>query len=362
MIEVAIKSDGVLRESRSLIPVTPKEVASAWKRYYFPASSEVVLSVEEMKSVSQSWQINTSPAHPYGEGLLRFPQISGSSIYHIIEVFKPFKYVVRIPYSVTWSNSHPIPKLQVKVRISNEKSIGSVTITPEFKFDAYDSSQDNRKATRVFERLPPNGFLQGEISYTYFPPAMTQGVNWGSINEIDPRLKRRSLQVLPFWRGIEKIQDSIDRVPVENGLFSQCLDVFSLVSNFVMPEELQNRKGVSKLLLNAKPSLGDCDEYTDLMVAILRKLGTPARRITGIAYPKTFHAWAEVLTPALNWIPLDAAMRNFGLRSVNTIPMITENTRSSLDIVEVKAFQANKAKIRPQVADPIVQIESTEPL
>jgi len=54
---------------------------------------------------------------------------------------------------------------------------------------------------------------------------------------------------------------------------------------------------------------GDCTDYTDLLVALARAKGVPARHVTGFVTmrgsgtPK--HSWAELYTQSMGWIPLD---------------------------------------------------------
>lgn len=60
---------------------------------------------------------------------------------------------------------------------------------------------------------------------------------------------------------------------------------------------------------------GDCGEYTTVMVALLRAMGIPARRATGLLYefgPLSAHAWVEVALPKrsgeLHWFVADPTL------------------------------------------------------
>jgi hypothetical protein len=66
----------------------------------------------------------------------------------------------------------------------------------------------------------------------------------------------------------------------------------------------------------AKGEEGDCDEHTDLLIALLRAVKIPARRVVGHYYrgkpiPEP-HAWCEVFLDNRGWIPVDPALGNYG--------------------------------------------------
>ncbi|MDX9864373.1 MAG: transglutaminase-like domain-containing protein [Anaerolineaceae bacterium] len=58
---------------------------------------------------------------------------------------------------------------------------------------------------------------------------------------------------------------------------------------------------------------GDCTEYADLMIALTRAAGIPARFVEGVAYSwdgyydesQTKHDWLEVYLPGSGWVPMD---------------------------------------------------------
>jgi transglutaminase-like putative cysteine protease len=70
----------------------------------------------------------------------------------------------------------------------------------------------------------------------------------------------------------------------------------------------------------AQASLGpmgaDCTEYTDLLVALSRAQGIPARYFEGLLYldkgtdslAKIEHAWPDVYMPAVGWVALDPSL------------------------------------------------------
>jgi hypothetical protein len=127
----------------------------------------------------------------------------------------------------------------------------------------------------------------------------------------------------------------LEKIPKDNTLLRQCLAVYSFVRNFIVAEDLDYRKGTVSLLKEKTPR-GDCDEYTDLIIALLRSLKIPARRFTGIVYPNIFHAWPEVFSPKQNrWFPLDAAQQVFGFLSCKIAPLRIEGTKSERPTIEI---------------------------
>jgi len=64
---------------------------------------------------------------------------------------------------------------------------------------------------------------------------------------------------------------------------------------------------------------GVCDELTNLLIALSRSVGIPARYISGIAYTNIDdkniwepHAWAELYFPGYGWVPFDPTYREYG--------------------------------------------------
>jgi transglutaminase-like putative cysteine protease len=69
---------------------------------------------------------------------------------------------------------------------------------------------------------------------------------------------------------------------------------------------------------------GDCGQYADLFIALCRGVGVPARFVGGFNLGDSSvgsHAWAEVLLPSGEWVPIDPTGeedRFFGRCLVNT--------------------------------------------
>lgn len=79
------------------------------------------------------------------------------------------------------------------------------------------------------------------------------------------------------------------------------------VNSMLSYKVVEERLGASEAV---RRGYGDCEEFTDLTIALARGLGIPARRVLGVyvegSEVKGWHAWVEVWTPRFGWIPLEA--------------------------------------------------------
>ena len=100
------------------------------------------------------------------------------------------------------------------------------------------------------------------------------------------------------------------------------------------PEKQEKRLGADQAL---RTGSGDCDEFTDLFITLARIRGVPCRRLTGYFIHQTNaepepHAWGEILSPTIGWVPIDIALRNLGNHTINyVIGKIEEFNPSLLD-------------------------------
>jgi transglutaminase-like putative cysteine protease len=92
---------------------------------------------------------------------------------------------------------------------------------------------------------------------------------------------------------------------------------------------------------------GDCNEHTQLYVALARAIGIPARIATGLAYVRGkfyFHAWPEVylgdwvaVDPTFGQFPADAAHLRFAVGGIlQQTELIRLVGNLKIDVVEAK--------------------------
>ncbi|RLI55698.1 MAG: hypothetical protein DRP09_09170 [Candidatus Thorarchaeota archaeon] len=85
---------------------------------------------------------------------------------------------------------------------------------------------------------------------------------------------------------------------------------------------------------------GDCDEHADMLIALLRAVRIPARRIVGHFFrgspePEP-HAWCEIFLEQKGWVPVDPALGNFGKMSENYFSRIREGLVSERPTIHLK--------------------------
>ena len=71
--------------------------------------------------------------------------------------------------------------------------------------------------------------------------------------------------------------------------------------------------------------IGDCTEYTDLMVALCRAKGIPAKTSTGSVLTtgqNSYHHWPEVYLNTYGWIPFDPTLAESGAAQFDNLPNV----------------------------------------
>ncbi len=147
------------------------------------------------------------------------------------------------------------------------------------------------------------------------------------------------------------------------------LTVVNAVWNFVNQrikyrEHLQERLGALRAL---KEQYGDCDEFTDLFITLLRAFNIPCRRITGYyiknAHSVEPHAWAEVLFLDNEknevWIPFDAALNNWGYYNGRYLLKKIESTVAERHDVVYNIKSKNTVNAEIILLDPEIHVQNT---
>lgn len=98
------------------------------------------------------------------------------------------------------------------------------------------------------------------------------------------------------------------------------VDILKNTFNFVLERlklknKMKERLGAAEAFRRRE---GDCDEFSDLFIALLRANNIPSRRTVGLfIIPKNgeifweYHAWCEAWVPPVGWIPFDPALGFF---------------------------------------------------
>jgi hypothetical protein len=175
------------------------------------------------------------------------------------------------------------------------------------------------------------------ISIYPTPSTVSPHTYWGQISDVPQALQRKYTQSFTYWPvDSPAIQDiSQETWFSTDDLLTWVHAAYNYITlKIKYPEKQDKRLGADQVL---RTGSGDCDEFTDLFITLARIRGIPCRRLTGYfihhanneAEP---HAWAELLSPAHGWVPIDIALRNIGHHTINyVIGKIEEFNPSLLD-------------------------------
>ncbi len=169
-------------------------------------------------------------------------------------------------------------------------------------------------------------------------------LDWGNISResLSPQL-RTACQPQPHWQLPKNEAQIFLNEPWfhENDLKNWIFNAYKTVNALIKyREHLSERLGALKALMLR---YGDCDEFTDMLIALARLRGIPSRRITGYSINAqkkevTPHAWAEMYSTSLNeWIPVDAALHIIGVHPPTHVVMKIEETVSEIKDYSVSA-------------------------
>lgn len=143
-----------------------------------------------------------------------------------------------------------------------------------------------------------------------------------------------------YWEiDNEIIQEMSERIAERTGDDeSYARLAYDIVRDTVkLKTHLDERKGAARA---AQEREGDCDEHADLFIALLRTVKIPARRIVGHVYrgrsePEP-HAWSEAFLEGKGWVPVDAALGNFGVITEDYFSRIREGLVSERPTLKLK--------------------------
>jgi Transglutaminase-like superfamily len=176
------------------------------------------------------------------------------------------------------------------------------------------------------QKVRTKGTISLERIISVYPQPSTPPKNksWGRISNISRLLQRKYKQSFSYWPiNSSAIQDiSQERWFATDDLY----DWVQTTSRYIImkirhPEKQEKRLGADQAL---RTSSGDCDEFTDLFITLARLRGVPCRRLTGyfihqINVEPEPHAWGEILSPIIGWIPIDIALHNLGNHTINYV-------------------------------------------
>lgn len=210
------------------------------------------------------------------------------------------------------------------------------------------------------QKVRTKGTISLERTATVFPisSSLSQHDTWGTISDIPRLLQRKYAQSFSYW----PVRSSAIRdVASERWFATEDLSSWVLATSRYItakikyPEKQEKRLGADQALL---AGIGDCDEFTDLFITLARMRGIPCRRLTGYFISQAGgdvepHAWTEILSPTLGWIPVDIALHNIGNHTINYVIVKIEEFNPSLSDYQVKS-QSTKVQYHWERPLPLV--------
>ncbi len=168
-----------------------------------------------------------------------------------------------------------------------------------------------------------------EYELTPIPVYFPSEFSWGKSEDIAPAIRKKYGIGDKYWRGA-----GLEEIREEDWFRSEEIKewvagaVRFLRERIKTAEPQDERLGAERAYREGR---GDCDEFTDLLIALARMRGIPARRLTGyfMRDKEEPHAWAEILTPH-GWVPVDAALLRVGGHSPRYIIMKVEEFNPSI--------------------------------
>jgi transglutaminase-like putative cysteine protease len=115
---------------------------------------------------------------------------------------------------------------------------------------------------------------------------------------------------------------------------------YTYVQENIKYRENQDHRLGARLAL--KEGKGDCDEFSDLFIALCRINKVPARRVLGVlltgAQNFSLHAWAEVYIPLYDqWVPFDVALDEFASIKWNYLIRAHVGLQNEIPLVRFKS-------------------------
>jgi len=164
---------------------------------------------------------------------------------------------------------------------------------------------------------PINVIIDGELHLGTYDPVPRRRFAAVEDSQLDPAIA--GLARLELNRDIADIAEYEELQRAADDLEAQSTTDYKLVRaiNSWVSSQLKYQEGpASRTPVEAlQDQSGDCDDYTALMVALLRTGGIPARRATGLLYDLntlSAHAWVEAALPtrdgSIHWFICDPTL------------------------------------------------------
>lgn len=233
----------------------------------------------------------------------RTVNVSGQEIVRFVETYTVEKTA---PYiSVTFEALLPrtIPGKQEVLNINFSKEPDIITnkgVSDVGFWDLGEMTEKDELKIDILIKIYQRGF----DTYTKKPSLLDRKSREQYLkNERYIQKKNKSIK-----RKAEELRDTSESQSVRN--------IFEFVKNHMTYKNFKKEnRGAKKAL---KQGLGDCTEYSELMVALCRSIGIPARIVIGKSFSRFkvgYHNWVEVFLEEKGWVPFDPTWSDSNART-----------------------------------------------
>ena len=160
--------------------------------------------------------------------------------------------------------------------------------------------------------------IQSDIEIEILPAAIPETnfsiqEQWGKLNELREQFPYMDFMMLENFEKENEVAAIIQRL-VDFSLTP--FDTAQILSKYVY-DNFEYRKGVTTVETGAdeiwRLKAGVCQDFAHILLVMLRRVGIPARYVSGYICPKgqelrgegATHAWVEVCVPFYGWIGID---------------------------------------------------------
>lgn len=165
----------------------------------------------------------------------------------------------------------------------------------------------------AYQKLTVVAKVEGQVKYRDYNLAAS-----GTKKDIPAAISSAYTRPTRYWPTDGTVADAAKSVVKPNAKVAENVKaVYSYVINKLTYNDdklkFNVRQGATKALAN--PSNAVCLEYADLMIAMLRSQGIPARMVVGYAYAgsikaspavdDSLHSWVEAYVPGIGWMTVD---------------------------------------------------------
>jgi transglutaminase-like putative cysteine protease len=173
--------------------------------------------------------------------------------------------------------------------------------------------------------------------------------SYGQVRDY-PSSARQYLEVPDRWAlgTVPQLQ----RLTKTRDVYSRIVSIFQFVNNHLSYRITKGRRSARETL---RLGSGDCSEYSDLTVALLRKFGIPARFADGQAidrdtYQLDGHAWVEFMVPDGTWYAVDPTWGSLGgIDAAHILEGYDAGNSDDQAYVSVQQEMSYQGSVKPQI-------------